>query len=59
MVLSIIFDFFLGLVNSFAQSLTWLTTTLPVINLSPLDLLTFNGIVVVIGFLVVRLVIGG
>lgn len=59
MTLQFLFDFFLGLINSFATGLTWLTTALPYIGISPLDCLTFTGIEIIIGFLLVRLVVGG
>ena len=59
MTIQILFDFFLGLINSFATALTWLTTDLPYLGLSPLDCLTFGGIQLIIGFLVIRLVVGG
>lgn len=43
----------------FAQFFEWLTTDLPYLNISPLSLFTFGGLTVLIGFLLVRLVVGG
>lgn len=54
-----LFNWLLGLTNNFSQFLTWLTTTLPYLNLSPLDVISFNGLILVIGFLLLRLVVGG
>lgn len=57
--MSELFNFFLGLVNTFAQFTTWLTTDLPYINMAPLALFSFTGITILIGYHVVRLVVGG
>lgn len=54
-----LFDFFLNLVNVFAQFTTWLTTDLPYLNMAPLALFSFTGITLVLGFHIVRLVVGG
>ena len=43
----------------FVDFFNWLTTDLPYINISPLALFTFGGLTVLIGFLLVRLVVGG
>lgn len=43
----------------FAQFFEWLTTDLPYLNISPLSLFTFSGLTILIGFLLVRLVVGG
>ena len=59
LTISNLFNWLLNLVNVFAQFLTWLTTALPYINLSPLDLFTFNGLTVIIVALLLRLFIGG
>lgn len=43
----------------FVDFFNWLTTDLPYINMSPLSLFTFGGLTILIGFLLVRLVVGG
>lgn len=54
-----LFNWLLGLTNTFSQFLTWLTSTLPLLNMSPLDVISFSGLTAVLGFVIVRLVIGG
>lgn len=54
-----LFNWVLGLTNTFAQFMTWLTTNLPIINMAPLEVLTFNGLIFVLGLVIARLVIGG
>lgn len=49
----------LSLLTEFAKFGNWLTSPLPYINLSPLAVFSFSGLVIVIGFLLVRLVVGG
>lgn len=48
-----------NLIQSFLQFGNWLTSPLEYINLTPLELIGFTGLIVVIGFLLVRLVVGG
>ena len=48
-----------GLFEQFSLLGTWLTTDLPHIDLAPLELISYAGITFIIGFLIVRLVIGG
>lgn len=48
-----------NLIQSFLQFGSWLSTPLPYLNITPLALLGFTGLIVVIGFLLVRLVVGG
>lgn len=52
-------NWLLSLVQEFAKFGTWLTTDLPYINISPLAIFSFTGITLILGFLLVRLVIGG
>lgn len=54
-----LFNFLLGLVNTFAQFTTWLTTDLPVLNMAPLAIFSFTGLTIILGYHVVRLVFGG
>lgn len=54
-----LFNWLLNLTNVFAQFATWLTAPLPYLNMSPLDVISFNGLVLVLGFVVLRLVVGG
>lgn len=54
-----LFNFLLGLVNTFAQFTTWLTTDLPVLNMAPLAIFSFTGLTIILGYHVVRLVVGG
>lgn len=43
----------------FVEFFKWLTSDLPYLNMSPLALFTFGGLTILIGFLLVRLVVGG
>lgn len=43
----------------FTEFLSWLTVDLPYINMSPLALFSVGGLTIIIGFLLVRLVVGG
>ena len=43
----------------FVEFFKWLTTDLPYLNMTPLALFTFGGLTILIGFLLVRLVVGG
>lgn len=53
-----IFQFILDFIVTLTQFGSWLSTDLPGLGISPLGLFTFGGITVLVGFLVVRLVIG-
>lgn len=44
---------------AFSTFLAWLTTPLPYINISPLSIFSLGGISLLVGFLLLRLVIGG
>ena len=57
--ISNLFSWWLNLVNVFAQFLSWFTEPLPYLNISPLEIFSFNGLVLIIGLLLLRLVIGG
>ena len=48
-----------GLLTEFAKFGTWLTQPLPYINLAPIMIFSFTGITIILGFLLVRLVVGG
>lgn len=54
-----IFDWLLNLPSMFAQFGDWLITPLPYINMAPLGLISVAGISAIIGFLALRLIIGG
>lgn len=58
-MLGTLFNWLLNLTNVFAQFLTWFTQPLPYLNLAPLELFSFGGITLVLGFVIVRLVVGG
>jgi len=57
--MEVLFNWMLGLVDTFLQFGSWLSQPLPLINLTPLALIGFTGITLVIGFLIARLVVGG
>ena len=59
MIGSTILEWLFTLIQEMAKFGSWLTTDLPYINLSPLALFSFTGLTILIGFLLVRLVIGG
>ena len=48
-----------NLIPEFVKFGAWLTTPLQYVNLSPLALLGFTGLTIIIGYLLARLVIGG
>lgn len=48
-----------GLITEFSKLGTYLTWQVPYINMSLLGILSVGGIIAILGFLVVRLVIGG
>lgn len=52
-------NWLLDLIKQFAKFGAWLTQPLPYINMPPLAILGFTGLTIIIGFLLVRLVIGG
>lgn len=52
-------DWLINLPILFAEFGTWLTSDLPYINVSPLAMFSLTGITALVGFLLVRLVIGG
>ena len=52
-------DWLVGLIREFAKFGTWLTTNLPYLDITPLQLIGFTGLSVVIVFLIARLVVGG
>lgn len=54
-----LFQWLLDLPTAFAQFGEWLITPLPYINMAPLALISVAGITLIIGFLALRLVIGG
>lgn len=54
-----LFSWCLDLLNQFSVFLNWLSTPLDVIGISPLMIFTFSGLTLIIGFHVLRLVIGG
>lgn len=56
---NVLINWLLDLIKQFAQFGSWLTEPLPYINLAPLSILGFTGLTIVIGFLIVRLVVGG
>lgn len=58
-MVSTLINWLLSLITEFAKFGSWLTTDLPYINISPLGLFSFTGISLLLGFLLVRLVIGG
>lgn len=54
-----LFQWVINLVNVFSQFFNWLNTPLPYVNFSPLMIISFGGITFIIGFLALRLIIGG
>lgn len=54
-----LFNWLLDLIKQFAKFGNWLTEPLPYLNVPPLAVFGFAGIVAIIGFLLLRLVIGG
>ena len=52
------FNWLLNLVYEFAKFGNWLTTDLKYINMSPLALISFTGLTLIITFLALRLFIG-
>lgn len=56
---SYLFNWILDVVNEIAKFGTWLLQPLPTLNMSPLSLFTFTGVGILLGFHLIRLVIGG
>ena len=54
-----ILSWLFGLIGEFAKFGSWLTTDLPYIHLPPLAIFGFSGLVAIIGFKLLRLVVGG
>lgn len=54
-----LYKWLLDLPVVFLQFGTWLTTPLPYVNLTPLAMIGFTGISIVIGALLLRLFVGG
>ena len=54
-----LFQWLFDMLGEFAKFGNWIVTPLPYLNVSPLALFGFGGITLLIGFLLVRLVVGG
>ena len=54
-----LFNWILSLPGEFAKFGSWLTTPLPNLNISPLAIFGLTGLTIIVGFLIVRLVVGG
>lgn len=48
-----------NLIFEFAKFGGWLTTPLDYINITPLEMFGYTGLLIIIGYLLVRLVVGG
>ena len=58
-MVSTLLNWLFGLIDEFTKFSEWLITDLDHIGFSPLALISFGGLTLIISFLVVRLVIGG
>lgn len=56
---NVLIKWLLDLIREFAKFGTWLTQDLEYLGVSPLQLFSFTGLLLLIGFLLYRLVIGG
>lgn len=54
-----IWNWIIGLPTVFVGFFEWLTQPLPYLDIAPLALFSVAGLTVLIGFLLVRLVVGG
>lgn len=54
-----LFDWLLSLIYEMSYFSTWLTSQLPLINISPLALFGYTGITLLISWHLTRLIIGG
>lgn len=54
-----LFQWLFNLIKEFAKFGNWLTEPLPYLNLPPLAVFGFVGFTALIGFLLLRLVVGG
>lgn len=52
-------NFLLNFIKELAKFGGWLLEPLPYLNISPIMLFSFSGLTLLIGFLLVRLVVGG
>lgn len=54
-----LWNWLLNLPVVFIQMMSWLVSPLPLLNITPLMLFSIEGITIIVGLLLTRLVLGG